>query len=451
MFEQPDLDLLNSISQRKDDILSIDEATWRLRSWAISVEKGDKNRKQFQKFVSQRCSHNIIWELSDEDGKLVSTDTKLKKMYFKHFKARYCFLNSENIDLQLEVLKIVRRFFNDEDNMEIEKPVLISELQDIVNKMPKEKSPGPDGWTRELFHNFSDIMGEDLLDVVEESRNTGFIPGVLNSTFYVVIPKISKGEHFSDFRPIALCNFAYKVISKIIASRIKDKLAKCISIEWFGFLKDRLIFDAVGTTQECLHTANTMKQNSIFLKLDLKEAYDNVTQKFLILLLDQIRLNLCVSQWIMGCITSVNMTVLVIGVPTNFFKCHRGLRQGCALSPLLFLWVVEVFSRLLTQTVESVTFQGLKVPIRTFFSHLIFVDEVLILGYVKIEYWLTLNSTLSKFYSATGNIINYHKSVFLVQNIDPSFQHNLNAVFDINIEILGQGMKYLGFFLKLNN
>jgi hypothetical protein len=55
-FEKANLDLLNSISQRKDNILSIDEATWRLRSWAISVEKGDKNRKQFQKFASQRCS-----------------------------------------------------------------------------------------------------------------------------------------------------------------------------------------------------------------------------------------------------------------------------------------------------------------------------------------------------------------------------------------------------------
>jgi hypothetical protein len=88
----------------------------------------------------------------------------------------------------------------------------------------------------------------------------------------------------------------------------------------------------------------------------------------------------------MGCITSVNMTVLVNGVPTNFFKCRRGLRQGCPLSPLLFLWVVEVFSRLLTQAVESVTFQCLKVPISTFISHLLFVDEVLILGYVKIEY-----------------------------------------------------------------
>jgi hypothetical protein len=153
----------------------------------------------------------------------------------------------------------------------------------------------------------------------------------------------------------------------------------------------------------------------------------------------------------MGCITSVNTVVLVNGVPTDFFKCHRGLRQGCPLSPLLFLLVVEVFSRLLTQIVESGTFQGLKVVVSTFISHLLFVDDVLILGAGKIEYWMTLNSILSKFFSATRMIINCHKSVFLVQNIDPSLQHNLNAVFNIKIESLDQGMKYLGFFLKPNN
>jgi hypothetical protein len=62
--------------------------------------------------------------------------------------------------------------------------------------MPKEKSPGPDGWTQELFHTFFDIMGEDLLNAVEESRCTGYIPGALNATFYALIPKISKPGQF---------------------------------------------------------------------------------------------------------------------------------------------------------------------------------------------------------------------------------------------------------------
>jgi hypothetical protein len=74
-------------------------------------------------------------------------------------------------------------------------------------------------------------MGEDLLNVMEESRCTGQISGALNATFFALIPKISNPFTFNDFRPISLCNFVYKVISKIIASRIKDKLTSCISGE----------------------------------------------------------------------------------------------------------------------------------------------------------------------------------------------------------------------------
>jgi len=219
--------------------------------------------------VSQRCSHNTILDPSDEEGNIISTDSKLQNMYFNHFKAQYRAIDSENIDTQLDVLKTVPHFFNDANNVEIGKPITISELKETISDMPKEKSLGPDGWTQELFHKFFDIMGMDLLKVVEESLSTGYIPGALNATFYALIPKISKPINFNDFRPIALCNFYYKVISNI-ASQIKDKLANCIPIEQFGFLKDRLIFYVVGITQECLHTAKLEKQNSIILKLYLK-------------------------------------------------------------------------------------------------------------------------------------------------------------------------------------
>lgn len=131
----------------------------------------------------------------------------------------------------------------------------------------------------------------DLLEVVEESRISGKVSGALNATFVALIPKEAKPVSFTAYRSIALCNFVYKVISKIIATRIKNKLALCISEEQFGFLKDRLIFDAVGLTQECMHTAKSRKKPVIFLKLDLWKAYDKVNWSFLILLLIQIGLH----------------------------------------------------------------------------------------------------------------------------------------------------------------
>jgi len=102
--------------------------------------------------------------------------------------------------------------------------------------MPKDKSPGPDGWNQEFFSSFFDLMSSDLLRVVEESRMLGRVEGALNSTFVTLIPKDSNPSSLSNYRPISLCKFVYKVISKIIACRIKGKLSECISFEKFGFL-----------------------------------------------------------------------------------------------------------------------------------------------------------------------------------------------------------------------
>jgi hypothetical protein len=93
------------------------------------------------------------------------------------------------------------------------------------------KIHGPDGWTIKFFLEFFDLLGHDLLEVVEESRVKGKIIGAINATFVELIPKSDKPKSFDGFRPISLCNLVYKVISKIIAVGIKAFLSKGISKE----------------------------------------------------------------------------------------------------------------------------------------------------------------------------------------------------------------------------
>jgi hypothetical protein len=401
IFNAEDINLLHELTHKKNKILAHEEATWRLRSRAIWIEKGDKNTSFFHKYASQRRNHNTIWDLTDDDGNAAITDWELHSLAFNHFRTQYQASETENIDVQYDVLQLVMRFFNESKNQNLGKPVTLEELKDTIDKMPKDKSPGPDGWTQELFQHFFEIMGMDMLNVVEESRLTGKILGALNATFFTLIPKSSKPVNFNDFRPIALCNFMYKVISKTIANRLKDTLAKCISFEQFGFLKDRLIFDAVGITQESLHSAKLKKLNAVILKLDLKRAYDSVSWQYLYLLLDQIGLDRLNKSRIMGCLTLVNTVVLVNGTPTDFFRCHRGLRQGYPMSPMLFLLVIEALNRMINQAVETGTFKGLKVAPGIHISHLLFVDDVLIMGADNIDYWKTLKILLTNLCLAT--------------------------------------------------
>jgi hypothetical protein len=143
---------------------------------------------------------------------------------------------------QLDILRNYPRMFSEEEGVRLAEPVTLEELLKTLKGFKVSKSPGPDGWTVEFFLSFFDLLGIELLDMVEESRRQGRVTGALNATFIALIPKTDKPDSFGGFRPIALCNLAYKIITKIIATRIKTALSVGISKEQFSFLKvDKLL------------------------------------------------------------------------------------------------------------------------------------------------------------------------------------------------------------------
>ena len=184
----------------------------------------------------------------------------------------------------------------------------------------------------------------DLLSAIDSTRVTGNIPSYLNSTFIALIPKKDKPQTFADFRPISLCNLLYKLISKVIAVRVKPFLDSGISQEQYGFLKNRQIVDPIGIVQESLHSIKSKNLCAFILKLDLIKAFDRVNWTFIRLILIHIGAPLQTVNWIMGCISSATFAVLINGTPTSFFPTSHGIRQGCPFSPLLFILVIEGLS-----------------------------------------------------------------------------------------------------------
>ena len=140
-----------------------------------------------------------------------------------------------------------------------------------------DKNLGPDGITVEVYRALFDVMGSDLLQVIEDSWKFGKIPAVFNSIFIAPIPKSDFPKSFKDFRPISLCNFIYKISSKIISIRIRKVLGRYISGEQFVFLHGKQIHDAMGVIQEGLLSIHSKCLKSVVLKIDISKAYDRVT------------------------------------------------------------------------------------------------------------------------------------------------------------------------------
>jgi len=78
----------------------------------------------------------------------------------------------------------------------------------------------------------------------------------------------------------------------------------------------------------------------------------------------------------MGCLQIASFVILINGAPSYFFKASRGLRQGCLLSPFLFLIITKALSRLLKEARQQGALKGVNVPDREEVTHLQFVDDI---------------------------------------------------------------------------
>lgn len=441
------------LESRKQHLLLLDEESWRLKSWALWLKSGDKNTEFFQNFANSRRNFNTIWDIVDSTGRVLDDQSSLEKGAVDFFKEVYTSDSRDTLSDQLQVVRLYPCIFPEEAGAAIFAPVTLDEIRTVLNHFEKEKSPSLDGWTIEFFIHFFDLFGLELLRVVEDSRLKGLIPEKLNSNFITLISKKDKPGSFNDFRPISLRNLVYKLISKIILNRIKPFLDSGLSKEQFGFLSNRQILDAVGVAQECLHSIKQKKMKVAVLKLDLMKAFDRVDWTFLRLILLQAGLPFEVVNWIMGCVSSANFSVLINGHPSDFFKGDRGLRQGCPLSPLLFLLVIEGLSLILSLAKANNQFTGIKITPRLLISHLLFRDDVLIFGKGSLQDWGYLAIILKLFCNASGMKINAHKSSFFISSdLEPdlAFRHQVEQLFPFNCLCLQDGFQYLDFYLKPN-
>eukprot|EP00253_Pinus_taeda_P033651 PITA_33651 len=438
----------NLLLTKRSQILKEREESMRLRSRAILLTEGDNNTKFYHKFANGWKAINTIWELKDQQGHTISNQQNLARLATDHFRGIYKAPGNVNI---LEIMRVAELFprYVDQENMEeILKEVTMDELEATLKWFKKDKSPGPDGWTIEFYISFFDILGQDLLRIVEDSRRRGRISSAIKSTFIALIPKTDNPISFDDFRPISLCNCLYKIIAKIIANRLKPILSQHISSEQFAFLHHRQIHEAIATAQKLMHTLQIKKQKGMILKVDLSKAFDRTNWLYLRMLLTHLGFPYDFIKWMMSCITDVSYSVLLNGEATTFFTAERGLRQGCPLSPLLFLLIMEGLSRIILSTRDRHQITGIKIVDNFFLTHLLFVDDILIFLNGSIGDTSSLHNSFLLFQQATGMQINNNKST--ITSVGCSVHEITYATqrFPFVILELNDGIKYLGFRLK---
>lgn len=141
------------------------------------------------------------------------------------------------------------------------------------------KVPGPDGFQVIFYHSYWDTITDDMNELIWDLMNGTQNPNQTNATYVVWIPKVQNPEFVSQFRPISLCNYSYKVLLKLMANRIKPLLSDLIFPTQNAFMAGRQIQDNIGITHEIFHFLKMRKTKCKFelgIKLDMHKAYDRV-------------------------------------------------------------------------------------------------------------------------------------------------------------------------------
>jgi hypothetical protein len=146
------------------------------------------------------------------------------------------------------------------------------------------------------------------------------------------------------------------------------------------------------------------------MKIDLSKAFHKVIWLYIRMLLIHLGFGVAFTNWTMVCLTSVSFSILINGATSSFFTGERGVRQGCPLSPLLFLLVTECLSLFLIEAKIAGTFRGIKISTGLYISHLMFVDDILIFCDGTRQDIEKMSKGLLLFKQATGMEINNQKS-----------------------------------------
>lgn len=288
-------------------------------------------------------------------------------------------------------------------------PITENEVRKAIRALPRRKAPGPDGIHNEFYINNEEAVAPLLTQALNEIHRYGLLPDSFLQGEITYIYKKKDPHDIRNYRPITLLNTDYKILTRILTKRIEKGMREFVSAEQNGFVPGRQITDNTWLCKLIQAYLDEKDEPGMFLFLDLEKAFDRVSHEYLLKAVEAAGLPQGYTRWIELLYNAERPPVRrarVNGETSPYFPIQSGTAQGCPLSPVLFLFITEGFTRLVNEDtrIEGVQLSGTTAKI----SH--FADDTILIPRSYEEANIILNEAIPIFERATGMALNATKT-----------------------------------------
>ena len=339
---------LNTLIEERDGIIELRarQSMFRCKvNWAAYAEKSSSYFFSLERRKGQQKSINSMVLKHSADGR-ASSDPRSILDECKHF---YSTLYKSQIDQCgnpsdfLQEMSVISHTAK----TECDYPVTKQELHTALCALKKNTSPGPCGWTAEFFETFWNELGCLYTAVVHEMFDREVLPPSFTTSITTLIPKKQKDRRMvENLRPISLLPVAYKILAKLLASRIAKVASTLIHADQTGFIKGRYIGENVRMVLDLLKYAENEQLPGLIVQCDYYKAYDCVEWKYINTVMESVGFGPNFLRWIQIFYPWAHASPYHAQIALNNFlsrpySIERGIRQGCPLSCLVWALCIE--------------------------------------------------------------------------------------------------------------
>ncbi|MBN3281143.1 YTX2 protein, partial [Polyodon spathula] len=417
-----------------------------VRSRFMELRDMDAPTSFFFNLERKRADSRQLCCIRTPGGKELHTREEISREAVRFYKELYNkeLCNIEDTERLLQGLPSL----SEKEQIQLDAPLTHQEMTAAVKQLSSGKVPGIDGLPAEFYNNFWDIMGEDLLQVLRESLSHRELPLSCRRAVVTLLPKKGDLCQLKNWRPVSILCSDLKILSKTIANRLKSVIGTVIHMDQTYCIPGRSIFDNLFFIRDFLTVSDICDFNVGMVSLDQEKAFDRVDHTYLFHTLEAFGFGPGFISYIRLLYSNIFSILKINNGLSQPFPVCRGIRQGCALSGMLYSLVIEPLLHLLRVRLAGWTVPSSpSTPSSATVKVSAYADDVTVFvrGDADVQ---ALQQTLNEFQRASSARVNWAKcDTFLSGGWDEGTPPFLPEGLKWN----RTGIKVLGVYLGTEN